>query len=90
MRKELRQEIELKLYSYSSLKDAQWGRLIGKVLEELPDQMRQLACMRYIERQSEREICSSLHIERAAYYNWVNRIINEVAIAAAYERLIEP
>lgn len=90
MRKELRQEIELKLYRYSELRSSGWDNMISKQIKEMPKQQQQLFCMRYIEKKSEREICNNLHIERTTYYSWINNIINEIAIAAAYDRLIEP
>lgn len=90
MKKELRQEIELKLHKYSQAKDSAWGRIISAQIKKMPQQQQQLLCMRYIEKKSEKEICADLHIERATYYNWISTIINEIAIAAAYERLIEP
>lgn len=90
MKKELRQEIELKLHKYSRAEDTAWGKIIAAKIKEMPKQQQQLLCMRYIEKKSEKEICSDLHIERATYYKWVSDIINEIAIAAAYERMIEP
>lgn len=90
MRKELRQEIELRLYRYSQPRASGWDDMIAQQIKEMPTQQQQLFCMRYIEKKSEREICNNLHIERTTYYSWINNIINEIAIAAAYERLIEP
>ena len=90
MKKELRQEIELRLFRYSQLREASWDNMIAEQIKKMPKQQQQLLCMRYVEKKSEREICNDLHIERATYYNWINNILNEIAIAAAYERLIEP
>lgn len=90
MRKELRQEIELKLYKYSQPSKSGWNVVIARQLKQMPGQQRRLFCMRYIEKRSEQDICNDLHIERATYYNWINNIINDIAIAAAYNRLIEP
>lgn len=90
MKREMRQEIELKLYKYAQASDTAWGNIIAAQIKSMPKQQQQLLCMRYIEKKSEKEICNDLHIERATYYNWVSAIINEIAITAAYERLIEP
>ena len=90
MKRELRHEIELKMYKYSQAADSAWGKIIAAQIKAMPRQQRQLFCMRYIEKKPEKEICSGLHIERSTYYSWVSDIINDVAIAAAYERLIEP
>lgn len=90
MRKELRQEIELKLYRYSQLRSSGWDTMIARQIKQMPKQQQQLFCMRYVEKMSEREICNDLHIERSTYYSWINNIISDIAIAAAYERLIEP
>ena len=90
MKKELRQEIELRLYRYSQMQASAWDNVIAAQIKKMPKQQQQLFCMRYIEKKSEREICADLHIERATYYNWINSIVNDMAIAAAYARLIEP
>lgn len=90
MRKELRQAIEMRLHKYSQLNESDWNNTIAQQVKHMPRQQQQLFCMRYIEKKSEKEICNELHIERATYYNWINSMINEIAIAAAYERLIEP
>lgn len=90
MKKEMRQEIELRLYKYSQPSASSWNVVIAGQLKLMPKQQQRLFCMRYIEKKSEREICNDLHIERTTYYSWVNSIINDIAIAAAYDRLIEP
>ncbi|MGN1167176.1 MAG: DUF1492 domain-containing protein [Lachnospiraceae bacterium] len=90
MKKELRQEIELKLYRYSEAKDTSWNRIIADYVKTMPKQQQQLMCMRYVEKKTEKQICEGLHIERSTYYSWINTMLNDLAIAAAYERLIEP
>lgn len=90
MRKNLRQEIELKLHRYHLLQDEAWDDVIADQLKTFPSSQQELFYLRYIKKKSEREICEELHIEKTTYYNWVNNILSDMAIAAAYARLIEP
>lgn len=90
MRKEVRQEIELQLYRFKRNSCSPWADLIKKEMENMESTRRKLLQLRYIEKKPEKEICSLLHIERSTYYSWLNNIIQEIAIAAAYERLINP
>ena len=90
MRKEMRQEIELQLYKFKRDGCSPWADLISREMENMEAQRKELLQLRYIEKKPEKEICSLLHIERSTYYSWLNNIIQEIAIAAAYERLINP
>lgn len=91
MKKELRHLIESHLYNYcGSGTDPQWMLLIAMHLKGLPEEDLKLVELRYKERQSEREICRRLHIEKSTYYAKITNIIQDIAIIAAYERLINP
>ena len=90
MKKEIRQEIELQLYKLRRGGRSRWTEIIENEMESMDGARRELLRLRYIERKPEKEICGILHIERSTYYAWLNRTINEIAIAAAYERLITP
>jgi len=91
MKKGLRQLIESHLYNYChGGTDPQWMMLIGMHLKGLPDEELSLINLRYKERKSEREICRRLHIEKSTYYAKITNIIQDIAIIAAYERLINP
>lgn len=92
MRKNIRHEIEARLYKYAAgLENSKdWREIIEAELEELTPQQRKLFKMRYKEKQSEREICQKLHIERSTYYSWISDIVQDVAILAAYYRKIKP
>lgn len=91
MKKELRQLIESHLYNYcQNGTDPNWTMVIGVYLTGLEEEDLKLVELRYKERQSEREICRRLHIEKSTYYAKITNIIQDLAIIAAYERLINP
>lgn len=87
MRKEVRQEIEARLYNPLS---EEWEKVINLQVEQLSKPQQRLYTLRYKKRQTERQICDALHIERATYYNWVSTLIHDVALQAAYHNLIKP
>lgn len=86
MQKEMRQDIESQLYRHTTT----WQPVIDTVLRASTEQQRRLYKLRYIERLTEREICSSMHIERTTYYRLISDFINDIAVAAAYYQLINP
>lgn len=91
MRKELRQLIESHLYNYCHAgTDPAWMMLIGMHLAGLEEEELKLIELRYKDKKSEREICRRLHIEKSTYYAKITNIIQDIAIIAAYERLINP
>lgn len=92
MRKGIRHEIEARLYKYAAGQEesATWRETVAAELEKLPAQQLQLFNLRYKEKKSEREICRKLHIERSTYYSWISDIVQDVAILAAYHKLIKP
>ena len=89
MRKDIRHEIEARLYQYAQNEATKaWQAIIDAEYNKLSDQQVQLFDMRYRERKSEREICKSLHIERATYYRMITDIVQDIALLAAYYRMI--
>ena len=56
-------------------KDTEKGRLIE---------------LRYQRRRKEVQICMELHISQRLYYDWISDILQDVALMAAYEKLIKP
>lgn len=92
MRKGIRHEIEARLYKYAACQEENktWQETIAAELNKLQPQQLQLFELRYKERKSEREICRKLHIERSTYYSWISDIVQDVAILAAYHKLIKP
>lgn len=92
MRKGIRHEIEARLYKYAACQEENktWQETIAAELNKLQPQQLQLFELRYKEKKSEREICRKLHIERSTYYSWISDIVQDVAILAAYHKLIKP
>lgn len=91
MRKDIRHEIEARLYQYAQNEATKgWQAIIDTELKQLTDQQAQLFDMRYREKKSEREICRSLHIERATYYRMITDIVQGIALLAAYYKMINP
>lgn len=92
MRKDIRHEIEARLYKYAAglEKSTEWQEIIEAELKELTAPQRKLFKMRYEEKRSEREICQRLHIERSTYYSWISDIVQDVALLAAYYKKIKP
>lgn len=89
MRKDIRHEIEARLYQYAQGEASKaWQAIIDAELKELTTQQATLFNMRYRDRKSEREICRKLHIERSTYYSWVSDIVQDIALLAAYYRMI--
>lgn len=92
MRKDLRHEIEARLYKYATDQEEgkAWQAIIEAALKELSPQQLQLFNLRYRDKRTEKEICRKLHIERSTYYSWISDIVQDVAILAAYYRMIKP
>lgn len=84
--------IEKKLYGYKKL-DANdpWKNVIDSVLQKYQGTEKgELIKLRYFRRKSEVQICMELYISRRSYYSWIQDIINDLTIMAAYEHLIKP
>lgn len=91
MKRELRREIESMLYNYcAGNADPAWMLLIAAHLSQMPEEALQLFELRYKRHKSEREICRRMHIEKSTYYSRISEIINDIAVLAAYEQLIQP
>lgn len=92
MRKEIRHEIEARLYKYAKGQERSkaWQMIMMSELEKLTEQQKRLFALRYKDKKTEKEICRILHIERSTYYAWINDILQGIALTAAYEKIIKP
>lgn len=93
-----RKEVDYYLYNHEKLKqsnkheDKEWVKVIDGIKEKYPEstEIGKLIKYKYEMKLKELDICLLLHIERATYYSWVNKVINEITLRAAYARLIIP
>lgn len=92
MNKRIRKEIEYYFRNYKDLaQDDPWRNVIDAVKTKHKDTEKgKLIELRYEKKRSEVQICMALHISQRLYYDWVNSIINDAALMAAYEKLIKP
>lgn len=92
-----RKEVDYYLYNYAAIAksknvdDQKWARIIDFIKSKYADtQFGELIRLKYELKQKEETIKCTLHIEATTYYAWINKIINEITLMAAYERLIIP
>lgn len=92
MNKRIRKEIEAKLREYKNLSPADpWKNVIDSVLTKYKGTEKgRLIELRYYHKRREVQVCMELHISQRLYYDWINQIIQDVALMAAYEKLIKP
>lgn len=92
MNKKIRKEIENKLRNYKNLSPADpWRNVIDSVLTKYKDTEKgRLIDLRYNKNRREVQVCMELHISQRLYYDWINQIIQDVALMAAFEKLIKP
>lgn len=92
MDKKIRKEIEYNLRNYKNLDSADpWNNVITAVINKYQDTEKgKLIDLRYQKRRREVQICMELHISQRLYYDWINDILQDVALMAAYEKLIKP
>ena len=92
MNKKIRREIEYYLRNYKNLDSADpWHNVITAVIDKYRDTEKgRLIELRYFRRRKEVQICMELHISQRLYYDWINDILQDVALMAAYEKLIKP
>lgn len=92
MNKKIRKEIEYNLRNYDNLNPAEpWRNVISAVLTKYRDTEKgRLIELRYFLGRSEVQICMELHISQRLYYDWIKDILQDVALMAAYEKLIKP
>ena len=92
MNKRIRKEIEYHLKIYKDLEPANpWKNVIDSVVTKYQDTDKgRLIELRYFRKKTEVQICMELYISRQSYYEWINDILQDVALMAAYEKLIKP
>jgi len=92
-----RENIEAYLYDRKELKasrdpnEQQWSTIIEKICTKYEGtEMGNLIHLKYEMRLPEQQIFERLNVEKTTYYVWRNRLVNEITIQAAYQRLIKP
>ena len=92
MTKKIRKEIEYNLRNFYYLDPADpWRNVIESVLTKYQDSEKgRLIELRYFRNKSEVQICMELFISKRLYYDWIKEILQDVALMAAYEKLIKP
>ena len=92
MNKKIRKEIEYNLRNFNYLDPANpWRNVIESVLIKYQDSEKgRLIELRYFRGKSEVQICMELYISKRLYYDWIKEILHDVALMAAYEKLIKP
>lgn len=92
MNKRIRREIEYHLRIYKDLEPADpWRNVIDSVITKYQDTEKgRLIELRYFRNKSEVQICMELYISKRLYYDWIKEILQDVALMAAYEKLIKP
>lgn len=95
--KKYRKEIDYYFYNYiqfassNKAEEKKWFQIIKDIKSKYEGTpYGELIRLKYDLKQKETTICYILHIESTTYYAWVNKIINEATLRAAYERLIIP
>lgn len=94
MQKEIKKLVELKLYSKDNA--SEWATLIKEYYESLKETAKGIVLKwRYFEKKNYWRCLRELqkikfYSEKDNFYKLVNEIINDIAIRASYERLINP
>lgn len=92
MNRKTRKEIEYRIWNFSRLEDSDpWKNVIKSVFEKYQGTEKgKLIELRYFRRKNEVQTCMELHISQRLYYDWVKDIIQDIAMMAAYEKLMKP
>ena len=92
MNKRIRKEIEYHLRLYKDLEPADpWKNVIESVVTKYQDTEKgRLIDLRYFKGKTEVQICMELFISKRLYYDWIRDILQDLALMAAYEKLIKP
>jgi hypothetical protein len=92
-----RKEIDYYLYNFAKLKtstkkeDIKWVKIISEIREKYEGtEYGRLIELKWDQKLSEEKIKMLMHIEKTTLYAWMNKIINEITLKAAYQRLIKP
>ena len=92
-----RENIENCLYNRKELLasmdpvEQQWSAIVEKTFTKYEGtEMGKLIHLKYEMRLPEQQIFERLNVEKTTYYVWRNRLVNEITLQAAYQRLIKP
>jgi len=92
-----RENIENYLYDRRELQSStdpieqQWSAIVEKTFAKYEgSEMGKLLNLKYEMKLPEQQIFEKLNVEKTTYYVWRNRLVNEITLQAAYQRLIKP
>ena len=92
-----RENIENCLYNRKELLDSkdpieqQWSTIVEQMFAKYEgSEMGKLLHLKYEMMIPEQQIFEKLNVEKTTYYVWRNRLVNEITLQAAYQRLIKP
>ncbi|MHC1734061.1 MAG: DUF1492 domain-containing protein [Erysipelotrichaceae bacterium] len=92
-----RENIEVYLYDRRELQaskdpiEQQWSAIVEKIFAKYEGtEMGKLIHLKYELKLPEQQIFEKLNVEKTTYYVWRNRLVNEITLQAAYQRLIKP
>lgn len=89
MKKRIIKEIEKHLYNYEK-EDLEWKNIIDKNIKELYEIDQKIIDLRYFKKKKINYITYELYVSRCKYFRTIENFISNVAIEAAYKRLIKP
>lgn len=89
MKKRIIKEIEKHLYNYES-EDQAWKSIIDRNVKELYEIDQKIIKLRYFKKKKINYITYELYVSRCKYFKTIENFISNVAIEAAYKRLIKP
>jgi len=92
-----RMDVESCLYNRKELQlskdpeNQQWSSIVERIFEKYKGtEMGNLLHLKYEMKLPEQQIFEKLNVEKTTYYVWRNRLVNEMTLQAAYQRLIKP
>ena len=89
MKKRIIKEIEKHLYNYEE-EDLEWKSVIDKNIKELYEIDQKIIKLRYFKKKKINYITYELYVSRCKYFKTIENFISNVAIEAAYKKLIKP
>lgn len=89
MKKRIIKEIEKHLYNYEK-EDLEWKNIIDKNIKELYEIDQKIIDLRYFKKKKINYITYELYVSRCKYFRTIENFISNVAVEAAYKRLIKP
>lgn len=92
-----RESVEDYLYNRQKIKeskeldDQKWSTIIEGIFKKYEGtEVGKLMQLKYVQKLPEQRIFEMLNVEKTTYYAWRNRLVNEITLQAAYQRLIKP